>query len=150
VKLDPLKEQVEAFGLNCAHFNGYLMGNEFTALMNSADCFIVSLERGMEGLAVPSKTYSYLAAGRPVAAIMTRDTDIAEMLEKYDAGATFENGDAKGLAAWIEALAADRENQARMGENARRLFDEKYRREICTGQYAAMFEKLLNGDTQHE
>jgi len=125
------------------------MGSGFVDLLNSADCFIVSLERGMEGLAVPSKTYSYLAAGRPVAAVMSRDTDIARQLEQYDAGRTFANGDAAGLAAWIEELAADRGKLARMGENARRLFEEHYRRETCTAQYAALIEKILSDDTDN-
>jgi glycosyltransferase involved in cell wall biosynthesis len=146
-KLEALKERAQESDLRSACFHGYLMGGSFTELLNSADCFIVSLERGMEGLAVPSKTYSYLAAGRPVAAVMSRETDIAEQLEQYDAGCTFENGDAASLAAWIEALAADRSRLARMGTNARRLFEERYRRETCTSKYTELIEEILSGNT---
>jgi glycosyltransferase involved in cell wall biosynthesis len=150
VKLKSLKARA-ASGLGSVKFHGFLMGEEFRALMKSADCFIVSLKRGMEGLAVPSKTYSYLAAGRPVAAIIARDTDTARMLLQYDAGAVFDNGDAEGLARWIESLAADRAAQARMGANARRLFEEHYSREICTGKYADLFERILSGkEDAHE
>jgi glycosyltransferase involved in cell wall biosynthesis len=151
VKLKSLKARAAASGMSSVKFHGFLMGDEFKALMKSADCFIVSLKRGMEGLAVPSKTYSYLAAGRPVAAIIARDTDTARMLLQYDAGAVFDNGDAEGLARWIESLAADRAAQARMGANARKLFEEHYSREICTGKYADLFERILSGkEDAHE
>lgn len=150
VKIGQLKERAEQAGLRNVTFHGYLMGNEFTALMHAADCFLLSLEPGIEGLAVPSKTYSYLAAGRPVAAIIAGDTDIAVQLTEYDAGFIVNSGDGEGLARVMEALAADRERQCAMGMNARRLFEERYRREICTGKYVMMIEDLLNESQRSE
>jgi glycosyltransferase involved in cell wall biosynthesis len=100
----------------------------------------------MEGLAVPSKTYSYLAAGRPVAAVISPNTDIARELMEYGAGAVFRNGDAEGLARWLAALAGDRDRVVKMGANARRLFEERYRRETCTGRYAALIGDILRAE----
>ncbi|MFD1904493.1 hypothetical protein ACFSQ7_11165 [Paenibacillus rhizoplanae] len=46
----------------------------------------MSLERGVEGMSVPSKTYSYLAAGRPLLAIMSSTTDISMKIIDNAAG----------------------------------------------------------------
>jgi glycosyltransferase involved in cell wall biosynthesis len=119
------------------------MGKDFEDMLASADCFLVSLEKGIEGLAVPSKTYSYLAAGRPVLAIIDRDTDISRMLELYECGFTVENGDAEAMAERILEMAGDRAATAEMGKRARRLYEENYKREICTKQYIELFKEVL-------
>lgn len=145
-KREGLRRRVEEAGMEGVTFHGFLMGDAYTELLRTADCFLVSLERGMAGLAVPSKTYNYLAAGRPVAALLSPDADIARELSEYCAGAVFANGDAEGLARWLEALAADREKVAEMGANARRLFEARYRRETCTGRYAQLIGSILGAE----
>jgi glycosyltransferase involved in cell wall biosynthesis len=138
-----LKQEAARLGLKNVEFRGYLMGKDYTDMLTSADCFIVSLEKGMEGLAVPSKTYSYLAAGRPVLAIMAADTDIPAILAQYRCGYTLEGGDAAGMAERILAMASDRAALARMGSNARKLYEEQFRREIRTGEYVKLMKELL-------
>lgn len=145
-KAADLKQEAARLGLENVEFHGYLMGREYTEMLAHADCFVVSLEKGIEGLAVPSKTYSYLAAGRPVLSIMSEDTDISGMLAEYDCGYTLQSGDVDGLAGRILAMASDREALARMGGNARRLYAEQFRREICTGQYVKLMKELLGGE----
>jgi glycosyltransferase involved in cell wall biosynthesis len=143
-KAEDLKDKVLNKGMENVEFRGYLMGQEYSDMLSSADCFIVSLEKGMEGLAVPSKSYSYLAAGRPVLAIIDRDTDISRALEQYRCGYTVENGDGAGMTKRLLEMAADRPAMAQMGRNARRLYEEHYRREICTAKYVDLMRELLN------
>jgi glycosyltransferase involved in cell wall biosynthesis len=117
-KADALKAEAGRLGLGNVTFHGYLMGREYEEMLASADCFVVSLEKGIEGLAVPSKTYSYLAAGRPVLAIIDRNTDIARMIELYECGFSMDNGDAEGMAGRILEMAEDGAAHARMAGNA--------------------------------
>lgn len=142
-KADELKQEASRLGLTNISFYGYLMGREYSDMLSSADCFIVSLEKGMEGLAVPSKSYSYLAAGRPVLAIIDSDTDISRALAEYECGYTITNGDGAGMAEHILAMANDRAGLARMGRNARRLFEEQYTRKLCTRQYVELMREIL-------
>ncbi len=142
-KADSLKETAGREGLENLSFDGYLTGERFAALLAGASCFLVSLEAGMEGLAVPSKTYSYLAAGRPVLSIMAEDADVSRILVEREAGLAFANGDGQGLADGIAALADDYERCQRMGRNARALFVQEYRRELCTARYGELFARLL-------
>jgi glycosyltransferase involved in cell wall biosynthesis len=143
-KADSLKQEAERLGLANVEFHGYLMGQEYSNMLNNADCFIVSLEKGMEGLAVPSKTYSYLAAGRPVLAIIDKNTDISRLLKQNNCGFTVENGDGAGMARYILSMAEDHAALTQMGRNARKLYEEQFRREICTTKYVELMENLMN------
>ena len=55
-----------------------LLGSDYTDILKISDVCLVSLAAGIEGIGVPSKTYGYLAAGKPVLAIMSDKTDIAK------------------------------------------------------------------------
>lgn len=149
-KADALKSEAERLGLQNVTFRGFLLGKEYEDMLSSADCFILSLEKGIEGLAVPSKAYSYLAAGRPVLAIIDRSTDISRMLELYACGHTVDNGDVEGMAGHILTMAGDAATHAAMAKNARKLFEEHYRREICTGQYVELIQEMTGTQEKGE
>ncbi len=142
-KADELQAEANRLGLANVEFHGYLTGKAYTDMLANADCFVVSLERGMEGLAVPSKSYSYLAAGRPVLAIIHPDTDISRDLTLYECGYTIANHDALGMADLILRISSDRTKLAQMGRNARRLYEERYTREACTKGYVELVKELL-------
>lgn len=147
-KADTIKAEAARLGLVNVEFHGYLMGREYTGMLARAGCFVVSLERGMEGLAVPSKSYSYLAAGRPVLAIIDGQTDISKDLAQYGCGFTVNNGDGGGMASLVLQMVSDRSRTVQMGLNARRLYEDKYTREACTAQYVGLMNELLTKKTE--
>ena len=70
-----------------------MRGEEYMRKLAESDCFVVSLEKNIVGLGVPSKTYSYMMMGKPIIAIM-EDCDITEDLKHYKCGIKVENGEA--------------------------------------------------------
>ncbi|MGR5920461.1 hypothetical protein ACT7DD_10010 [Bacillus paranthracis] len=75
----------------------FLLGSDYTDILKISDVCLVSLAAGIEGIGVPSKTYGYLAAGKPVLAIMSDKTDIAKNLHEYNAGGSVIQGEAEKL-----------------------------------------------------
>ncbi|MEW1979515.1 glycosyltransferase family 4 protein [Citricoccus sp. NPDC079358] len=72
---------------------------------------------------VPSKLQASLASGVPV--ITTVKGDVAQLIREHDAGLVAEPGDARSLAeAFRRALSMTAEERARMGRNARMLYEE--------------------------
>jgi glycosyltransferase involved in cell wall biosynthesis len=120
----------------------FLVGGEYKAILYRADCCLVSLREGVEGLSVPSKTYGYLAAGKPVIAIMSKETDIARDLLAFNAGFVIEQGDAKALREALLYLMQDKGFLVTMGANARDLFNTKYKIEIAIDKYIKLIESL--------
>lgn len=119
----------------------FLHGEDFQDSLKISDCFLVSLAKGLTGLCVPSKTYSYMMAGKPILAIIGEDSDIARDLLDNDAGAVIEIGDDKKLVQEIEKLIADRKLCNAMGENCRSVYLQKYTLEHGNRRYI----ELING-----
>jgi Glycosyltransferase len=143
-KANNIKKIIEDNNLENTIFYNFLVGEDYSNMLQIADCHIVSLEKGIEGLCVPSKTYSYLAAGRPLLAIMSQNTDISKMLKKYGAGFSFEQGNVNGFSETILYLHNNREESIRIGENARKAFLNLYERQICTEKYIKLVSHVLN------
>ncbi|WP_339219904.1 glycosyltransferase family 4 protein [Paenibacillus sp. FSL H8-0332] len=121
--------------LENVELHGFLLGEEYINMLTSADCYLVSLERGVEGMSVPSKTYGYLAAGRPLLAIMSSTTDISMKIIDNAAGFSFEQGEVDKLAQAIEYLCNNTDICDEMGANAFKVFKENYERQISTNKY---------------
>ena len=96
-KMETLKEIVENESLKNVIIFDFLHGQDFNDALNISDCFLVSLAKGLTGLCVPSKTYSYMMAGKPVIAIMNGNSDIMRDLINYKAGFVINIGDINGL-----------------------------------------------------
>ena len=56
-------------------------------VMMAGDVHIVTVKRGLEGVVVPSKLYSILAAGRPVLAVAPKESDAARIVTEEAAAA---------------------------------------------------------------
>ncbi|MCM3617927.1 glycosyltransferase family 4 protein [Sutcliffiella horikoshii] len=142
-KMDSLKKIVEKEKLENVNIFNFLHGQDFQDALNISDCFIVSLAEGLTGLAVPSKTYSYMMASKPVIAIMGAESDIAKDLTENNAGYAMEVGESSILVNSIKELRDDKEKCEKMGENCRSVFLKKYTKEHCTQQYVNMMQKIL-------
>lgn len=145
-KLSMIRDIVQAEQLNNVSIFDFLHGADFEDALNISDVLVVTLAKNVDGLAVPSKTYSYLKAGKPVIAIMDKNSDIAVDLLFFNAGYVVAVGDTAGLTRSILALKDDATHAKEVGENARKLFEMKYTREICTASYVKMFFNIL-GET---
>jgi glycosyltransferase involved in cell wall biosynthesis len=97
----------------------------------AADVHWLSLLPALEGLIVPSKLYGILASGRPVLFIGDPDGEVARVIGAGGAGLGVAIGQAAELAQHIVDLKSDPRRRATLGENALRLYRERY-----TGQRA--------------
>lgn len=133
-----LKEQIKN-----VFIYDFLRGEDFQDVLNISDIFIVSLEANLTGLAVPSKTYSYMMAGKPILSIMGKDADISRDLKSNEAGFSIEVGDVTSL---IDAIIMLKNNQTlrlTMGKNARKLYLENYTTDKSTLKYVNLMKAVL-------
>lgn len=144
-KMKKIKEIVKKENLNNVKIYDFLHGRDFEEALNISDCFLLSLKEGLTGLCVPSKTYSYMMAGKPIIAIMEKDSDIVRDLEEYNCGYSMEVGEYEKLVKAIEKLYSNDVSRKTMGENCKRLFLEKYTKEKCTKEYIDMMKNILEG-----
>lgn len=100
----------------------------------AADAALITLKRGVEGLAVPSRLYPVMAAGRPTLAVMAEDADVARQVRAADCGLVVGH-DPRALAAAVRTLRDDPARRREMGENARRAFEAQYTLDVVAAEY---------------
>ncbi len=94
--------------------------------LSAGDLSLVSLKPDMDAVVAPSKLYGILAAGRPVAVICPEGCYLRELIDEGNCGNYFANGDAQGLADYIERLASDRPKVDYLGRNARLYCEDRF------------------------
>ncbi|MEL6492005.1 MAG: glycosyltransferase family 4 protein [Cyanobacteria bacterium J06621_3] len=140
-KREMLVEQVEAANLDNFLFLPYQHKANLPYSLPACDLSLVSVSPGMESLVAPSKLYSALASGRPIAAICPEHTYLKDMLELNNCGAWFDNGDSCGLASFIKSLSTNPQKSEAMGRAARACLEENYAPEIIARQYVDVLQK---------
>jgi len=87
-------------------------------VMMAGDIHIVTVKRGLEGVVVPSKLYSILAAGRPVLAVAAKESDAARIVTEEGCGMSADPDDPAAVAAAVRELRSDSARLAKMGRRA--------------------------------
>ncbi len=103
--------------------------------LSAGDLSLVSVKPNMDSVVAPSKLYGILAAGRPVAVICPEGCYLRDLIDEGNCGNYFDNGDAQGLADYIEELAGDRPEADYLGRNARRYCEDRFTLEKILPQY---------------
>jgi colanic acid biosynthesis glycosyl transferase WcaI len=111
-------------------------------VMVAGDVHIVTVKRGLEGIVVPSKLYSILAAGRPVLAVAAPQSDAARIVVESGCGLAADPDDPAAVAAAIRELRRDPARLADMGRRARETA-AKYARVNELEKFAAIIEDAV-------
>lgn len=114
--------------------------NEIPHVMAAGDLHIITVKRGLEGVVVPSKLYSTLAAGRPVLVVAPPECDAARIVRQNSCGTTADPDDPNAVAIAIRELRDDPRRLAEMGRRARET-SEKYARVNELEKFARIIEE---------
>ncbi len=111
--------------------------------LTACDLSIVSIGPRMEGLVAPSKLYSALAAGRPIAAICDSDSYLNALFREANCGQTFRHGDSQGLARFIQQLNHDRALAAELGRSGRQYLETHFSPEHIAQDYYHLLHRVV-------
>lgn len=135
-----LEQQKEELGLGNITIVGPRPRTDQTNFLNACDVAIVTLVKGMKALAMPSRTYNFLAAGKPIIAIVEEGSEPAIVVEEESAGWVVPPHDPDALLGAILDAAGRGAELAEMGERARRAAETKYSFETALAKYSDLFE----------
>lgn len=111
--------------------------NECLAL---CDVALVSLEAGMLGIGVPSKTYFSLAAGKPILAAVDAQSEIGLMLAEFPTGWRCDPDNPQELADMIDLICQD--PNAIHDLRPRVVFMENYSEDVVLGKIINTIETV--------
>jgi colanic acid biosynthesis glycosyl transferase WcaI len=112
--------QDQAEGLSNVRFSGYQPMQRLPEVLATGDIHLVPLRRGLGRVSVPSKTYSTLAAGRPVLASIDECTEVPRILADSGAGLAVAPDDPAAFREALERLVDDPAESRAMGVRGRR------------------------------
>jgi glycosyltransferase involved in cell wall biosynthesis len=110
-------------------------------VMMAGDLQVITVKRGLEGVVVPSKLYSTLAAGRPVLVIAARESDAARIVNSTGCGVSADPDDPMAVAAAIRELRSDPARLAEMGRRATETA-KSYARVDELNRFAGVIEEV--------
>jgi colanic acid biosynthesis glycosyl transferase WcaI len=116
-------------------------------MLGAADLSLVTLNRRLGQLNVPSKTYSIMASARPVLASVPEDSEIAQLVEAADCGMSVPPEDPLSLAWAIRDLARQPEKLQSYGANGRRYVEQHLDRRRLTGRYHKLLHQIVDEKT---
>jgi glycosyltransferase involved in cell wall biosynthesis len=138
-----LQEKLERLGLTNWRFLPYQDKSCLPYSLTACDLALVSIQAGVEGVVAPSKLYSALAAGRPIAVICEPHSYLRPLMAQARCGAVFDNGDGASLASFIRRLAADQGLTDQLGGAGRRYLEANFTPEHIAKQYARVLYRAV-------
>jgi glycosyltransferase involved in cell wall biosynthesis len=117
-------------------------------VMMAGDVHVVTVRRGLEGVVVPSKLYSILAAGRPVLVIAAAESDAARIVRESGCGISADPDDPAAIAAAIRELRDNPTRLTQMGFRARETA-AKYARVNELEKFVGVIEEAARHHNNH-
>ena len=111
--------------------------------MEASDVLLVNQRPSVTDMSLPSKLTSYFAAGRPVVAAASADSETARELEAAAAGYVVAPDDPKALCDAILAVKAGSSAAKELGANGRRYAENVLFPEIVLAEYEQFLEVLI-------
>jgi glycosyltransferase involved in cell wall biosynthesis len=116
--------------------------DKFNTILNACHVGLVTMRDKLEGMAVPSKIYGIMAAGKPVIALVPLNSEIAYIVREENCGFVVAPGDLDEFIKSIGLLKSDENLRNQMGHNSRLAFEKKYSTMKIAERYKSMIEEL--------
>lgn len=143
IKKEYIEKKVKEKGLNNVLFFPFQPREGLNYSLGMADVSLVTLDEGFEGMVVPSKIYGILASGRPVIAVVGRESEVTEIVRKGRCGEVVKIGDYKDLSEKIISYYNNQKKCYEEGMGGRKYFEENFDRRIATKKYIKVIEETL-------
>ena len=111
--------ETQAAGLPNIRFAGYQPRDRVGEVLASGDIHVVPLRTGLGAVSVPSKTYSILAAARPVVAAIDPGTEVTRILEHSGAGVSVAPDNEEVFTSALQSMVANIDEASEQGRKGR-------------------------------
>ena len=133
-----------AAGALNVRFGGYQPKHRLAEVLATGDIHLVPLKTGLGAVSVPSKTYSILAAGRPVLAAIDAGTEVPRILAASGGGVAVTPDDPVALADALREMLKDSEARSRMGVAGREWVEKFASPRAAAEAYEQLFRRLAD------
>jgi len=138
----PLENFIRDNGLSNATLMPAMARNRENIFLNAGDIGLVSLKPGLKGLGVPSKTYSYMAAAKPILAMVEPGSEIDIMVKEHNIGWSIDPLDLEQCVRTILSLKHGSDEMRMKGETARKTCEKFHTPEVYVANLIAIINSI--------
>lgn len=147
----PRREQIEMFAeanqIQNYRYLDYFPRDQLRYSLALADVHVLTLKTEMVGVAVPSKLYGIMAAGKPVVMVGPEASETGCVIVQEEAGvvvdpARHRENTSEVLAKTLLFLEKRQDRCWQLGLNGRRAFVENYNLNVVCGSWQTLFEEV--------
>ncbi len=138
LKKDALRARAAALGLENVAFLPFQSYTDLPALLASADVLLVPLDAEKSQLSVPSKLYSFMAAGRPILGLAGPASEVASVLRERRCGLSVRPDAPDDIADAVRAFRRSPEMRRDFAGNARAYVVECFSKDRILRSYESL------------
>ena len=125
-------------------FGDYQPAERLPEVLATGDVHAVLLKRGLGRVSVPSKTYSIMAAGRPIVAAVDPGTEVTRLVERSVGGTCVPPDDSSAFVAAVRDMVSDPDRVRSMGRSARTHVEAEASPTAVAMAYATLMESPIH------
>ena len=118
----------------------YLPEDKFVSILNSVDACFVVIGKGLEDLALPSRLFTFLSAGKPIITIAEKNSEIARIVESNYCGKNVR--DSYELVEILKDLLRDQNIIIIWGTNSYKAYYKYYNKEKILNEYEKIIQSV--------
>jgi colanic acid biosynthesis glycosyl transferase WcaI len=135
-----IQQRARELELTNVVFLPLLDSNEFRGFLKASDICLVTQQKTVSDMVFPSKTVTYLAAGRPVIASVNGNSEVARTIEESQAGLVVEPENPQVLLSAIHQLRGG--DLTQYGANAQDYASRRWSSERVLGFFEAKLTEV--------
>ena len=120
--------------------------DQLSEVLATGDVLVVLLDQQAGAFSVPSKTLSYLCAGRPIVGLMPAENAAADLVTRTG-GAVFapSSNELPAAARWVAELLGDPDRRDDIGSAARELAESEFAMSTCADRFETVLRSSVGG-----
>ena len=115
---------------------------DISSVFSLGDVGLIISKKGVGHNSVPSKTWSYLAADRPILCSFDEDSELSNLVKKVKCGLVSEADDKESFKEAVKEFCSNTD-LIKMGKNGHRYVSETLNKNKCVDEYVKVFNTLL-------
>lgn len=142
VKKEKLSRMVKEYSLNNVVFIPYQKKSMLPYSLTASSVSIVTYEKAMEGLLMPSKLYTILASGRAIISFCDENSEVGKIIKNAECGFAIGHSDLEKLLEKIYFLKSNPALRCEMGNNARKFFEKNFTLDHSLNKYIQVINEV--------
>ncbi|WP_341876741.1 glycosyltransferase family 4 protein [Defluviitalea saccharophila] len=141
-KKQELIQYVETHRMENVLFLPYQPKEDIIYSLNAADLHLVTNQKGIKGVSVPSKIYGVMAVGKTILGILEKDSEAEILIRESQCGIVVDPQDYKSIEESIRNLYNHREQLESIGVRGRKYLEEHLKMKDSIDMYRKLFHKI--------